>query len=114
MGVSKSLSNYLIAFGGREMVRGSILGETFNVGFQAFYVNQDATIISLQDKDGVEVMNSFGLMPPKNIMYQGGYLAADETNYFSSITLTDGNIVIITTGSYSNPPNQDNNNEEGD
>ena len=49
MGVSKSLSNYLIAFGGREMVRGSILGETFNVGFQAFYVNQDATIISLQD-----------------------------------------------------------------
>lgn len=105
MGVSKSLSNFLITFGAREVVRGSILGETFTGNFQAFYVNQNATIISLKNKDGQEVMGSFGLVSPKNILYQGGYIASDETNHFSSITLTDGNIVIITTGSYSNPPN---------
>lgn len=105
MGVSKSLSNFLITFGAREMVRGSTLGETFTGNFQAFYANQDAVITSLRDKDGIEVTGSFGLIPPKNILYQGGYIASDETNHFSSITLTDGNVVIITTGSYSNPPN---------
>lgn len=104
MGVSKSLSNFLITFGAREMVRGSILGETFSSSFQAFYANQNAVITSLKDKDGVELTGSFGLIAPKNILYQGGYLAIDENNNFSSITLTDGNIVIITTGSYLNPP----------
>lgn len=104
MGVSKSLSNFLITFGAREMVRGSILGETFTGNFQAFYANQNATITSLKDKDGIEVTGSFGLIAPKNILYQGGYLAMDENNNFSSITLTEGNVVIINTGSYSNPP----------
>jgi hypothetical protein len=104
MGVSKSLSNYLIVFGAREMVRGSILGETLISNFQAFYANEDATIISLKDKDGTELTGSFNLIPPKNILYQGGYLSIDQNNHFSSITLTDGNVVVITTGSYSNPP----------
>jgi hypothetical protein len=104
MGVSKSLSSYLIVFGAREMVRGSVLGETFNNNFQAFYTNEDATIISLKDKDGVEVTGSFNLVAPKNILYQGGYLAIDQNNNFSSITITDGSVVVITTGSYSNPP----------
>lgn len=104
MGVSKSLSNYLIVFGAREMVRGSVLGETLNANFQAFYANEDATIISLKDKDGIEMTGSFNLIAPKNILYQGGYLAIDQNNNFSSITLTDGSVVVITTGSYSNPP----------
>lgn len=104
MGVNKALSNFLIAFGSREMVRGSILGETFIGNFQAFYANQNAVITSVKDKDGLELTASLGLVAPKNILYQGGYVASDESNHFSSITLTDGNIILVTTGSYSNPP----------
>jgi hypothetical protein len=106
MGVSKDLSNFLITFGSREMVRGSILGETFAGSFQAFYANQNAVITSVKDKDGVELTGSLGLVYPKNILYQGGYVAMDENNNFSSITLKDGNVIIITTGSYSMPPSE--------
>ena len=94
------------------MVRGSVLGVTFDNDFQAFYVNENATIISLKDKDGIELTGSFNLIAPKNILYQGGYLAIDQSNNFSSITLTDGSVVVITTGSYSNPPTNNPNPEE--
>jgi hypothetical protein len=99
MGVSSKLPNYLTVFGAREMVRGSILGEYYTGSFQAFYVNSDATITSLLDKDNLEVSASYGL-DVNNTLYQGAYIAAPSNTNFNKVTVTTGNIVIVTTSSY--------------
>lgn len=83
------------------MVRGSVLGESYTGSFQAFYANQNAVITSLKNQEGEEVASLYGFTPPKNTLYQGGYVACSENDHFTGITLTDGNVVVITTGSYS-------------
>jgi hypothetical protein len=98
MGVSSKLPDYLTVFGAREMVRGSLLGEYYTGSFQAFYVNSDATITSLLDKDNVEVSASYGLNI-NNTLYQGAYIAAPSNTNFNKVTLTTGNVIILTTGS---------------
>ena len=98
MGVSSKLPDFLTVFGAREMVRGSLLGEYYTGSFQAFYVNSDAIITSLLDKDNVEVSASYGLNV-SNVLYRGAYIAAPSSTNFSKITVTAGNVVILTTSS---------------
>ena len=98
MGVSSKLPDYLTVFGAREMVRGSLLGEYYTGSFQAFYVNSDTVITSLLDKNNTEVSASYGLNI-SNTLYQGAYIAAPSNTNFNKITITTGNVVIVTTGS---------------
>ena len=80
------------------MVRGSLLGEYYTGSFQAFYVNSDTVITSLLDKNNTEVSASYGLNI-SNTLYQGAYIAAPSNTNFNKITITTGNVVIVTTGS---------------
>jgi hypothetical protein len=102
MAISKDLSNYLLAFGARELVIGTAPGNTFTGSFQGFLVNEDAYITSLTFQGGVgNIREQYGITENFPIVYNTGLVMADQNLTFSSVTLNNGSIVIITTGSYS-------------
>jgi len=108
MGVSADLSNYLTLFGAKELVKGSpVTPVTFNAyPFQAFIVNDNATITNLQYSiNSNDIKSNFGIgAAPNNIVYRPAYIAADQNNEFGSITIAGGSVLIIAlTGSYSTP-----------
>jgi hypothetical protein len=102
MAISKDLSNFLLAFGARELVIGVAPGTTFTGSFQGFIVNEDAYITSLILEGGAgNIREQYGITENFPTVYNTGLVMADENFTFSSVTLNNGSIVILTTGSYS-------------